>query len=99
MPRKEWPFRSHLALLAVVTAVPFAIAIAFISAQYVVSASQQTQRQALIAARDISGAVDLLLREGLATLRTLSLSQAAQEGDFAVLYHQAEQVSRSSLAP
>lgn len=93
MRAKEWQFRTHLAVMAALAAIPFAVAIAIISARYVNNASDQTQRQALNAARDISEAIDLVLKEGLTALRTLSLSNAARQGNFEVVYRQAEEVA------
>lgn len=90
----EWQFRTHLAFMAALAAIPFVIAVTLVSARYVANESEQTQRQALNAAKDISAAVDLVLKQGLTALRTLSLSNAAREGNYEVIYRQAEQVAQ-----
>ena len=94
MRTPEWRFKTHLAFMAALSAIPFVIAITLVSARYVATESAQTQRQALIAARDISGAVDLVLKEGLTALRTLALSYLLHQGDFKIFYRQAEQVAQ-----
>ncbi len=78
MLAKEWRFRTHLACMAALAAIPFAIAVTVVSARYVETESDHTSRGALSAARDISKAVDLVLKEGLTALKTLSLSNAAR---------------------
>jgi two-component sensor histidine kinase len=80
--------------MAALAAVPFVIAITIVSARYVTAESDQTRRQAVSAARDISGVLDLVLQRGLTALRTLSLSNAAKQGNFEVMYLQAAQVAQ-----
>jgi two-component sensor histidine kinase len=80
--------------MAALAAIPFVIAITLVSARYVANEIEQTQRQALIAAKDISGAVDLVLKQGLTALRTLSLSNAARQGNYEAIYRQAKQVAQ-----
>jgi two-component sensor histidine kinase len=91
MRRTQVGFRTHLAAVGMLAAIPFVVGGASISYLYVSGERVQTERRLIGSARDTLSSIERELAGALIALRTLALSEPLARGDFQAFQRQAEE--------